>query len=128
LITGAANGIGAAVAARLTREGYDLIALDRDQDGLHRLMASLPSDAAVTTATVDVRDATQVETVIRAAAAELGGMDAVVTCAGINAYFDAATMTEQDWDAVFAVDLKATWLACRAALETRRSHRSFRDA
>ena len=51
-----------------------------------------------------------------AAAERFGGLDAVVTCAGINAYFDAVELTEADWDAVFAVDLKATWLTCRAAL------------
>ena len=36
--------------------------------------------------------------------------------AGVNAYFDAVAMTEEDWDSVFAVDLKAAWMLAKAAL------------
>ena len=40
----------------------------------------------------------------------------LVNNAGANAYFDAAAMTEAEWDAVFAVDLKGAWLCCKHAL------------
>ena len=40
----------------------------------------------------------------------------LVNNAGVNAYFDAATMTEAEWDAVFAVDLKGAWLCAKHVL------------
>ncbi len=46
----------------------------------------------------------------------LGGLDGLVNNAGINAYFDAVAMTEEDWDTVFAVDLKAAWMLAKATL------------
>jgi NAD(P)-dependent dehydrogenase (short-subunit alcohol dehydrogenase family) len=50
------------------------------------------------------------------AQAALGGLHGLVNNAGINAYFDAVAMTEEDWDSVFAVDLKAAWMLAKAAL------------
>ena len=46
----------------------------------------------------------------------LGGLDGLVNNAGVNAYFDAVAMTEDEWDSVFAVDLKAAWMLSKAAL------------
>src|SRR5437762_3191865 len=42
--------------------------------------------------------------------------DVLVNNAGVNAYFEATAMTEAEWDAVFAVDLKGAWLCCKHAL------------
>ena len=52
-----------------------------------------------------------------------GTVDVLVNNAGINAYFDAATMTEAEWDSVFAVDLKGAWLCAKHALVHMRQHR-----
>jgi NAD(P)-dependent dehydrogenase (short-subunit alcohol dehydrogenase family) len=46
-----------------------------------------------------------------------------VNNAGVNAYFDAATMTEAEWDTVFAVDLKGAWLCAKHALGPMRQRR-----
>ena len=45
-----------------------------------------------------------------------GRLDVLVNNAGVNAYFDATEMTEAQWDAVFAVDLKGAWLCAKHAL------------
>ncbi len=52
-----------------------------------------------------------------------GTLDVLVNNAGINAYFDAATMTEAEWDSVFAVDLKGAWLCAKHALAPMRRNR-----
>ena len=116
LITGAANGIGAAVTHQLAADGHDLVLLDRDTDALTALVDALPQEIAAFPAAVDVRVAAQIDDAVTAAAGRFRGLDAVVTCAGINAYFDAVALSEDDWDTVFSIDLKATWLTCRAAL------------
>jgi NAD(P)-dependent dehydrogenase (short-subunit alcohol dehydrogenase family) len=64
----------------------------------------------------DVRSLADVERVVADAERALGGLDGLVNNAGINAYFDAVAMTEEDWDTVFAVDLKAAWMLAKATL------------
>jgi len=63
-----------------------------------------------------VRALAEVERAVASAQDALGGLDGLVNNAGVNAYFDAVAMTEQDWDSVFAVDLKAAWMLAKAAL------------
>ena len=60
-----------------------------------------------------------------------GRVDVLVNNAGVNAYFDAAAMTEAEWDSVFAVDLKGAWLCAKHVLpgmraRRRRVHRQHR--
>jgi NAD(P)-dependent dehydrogenase (short-subunit alcohol dehydrogenase family) len=64
----------------------------------------------------DVSAEHEVQTAIGDAVAHLGGLHVLVNNAGINSYDDATTMTEADWDRVFAVDLKAAWLCAKHAL------------
>ena len=52
----------------------------------------------------------------RGAELRSAALDGLVNNAGVNAYFDAVAMTEDDWDSVFAVDLKAAWMLAKAAL------------
>jgi len=117
IVTGAAQGIGEAAARRLAVDGAAVVLLDRDTDRGPRVADALvrAGHPAVFFPT-DVRDARQVADAIEAAMSAYGRLDALVNNAGINTYFDAVTMTEQNWDDAFAVDLKAAWLLCRAAL------------
>jgi NAD(P)-dependent dehydrogenase (short-subunit alcohol dehydrogenase family) len=64
----------------------------------------------------DVRVLEEVERAVGDARHALDGLDGLVNNAGVNAYFDAVAMTEEDWDSVFAVDLKAAWMLAKAAL------------
>ena len=63
-----------------------------------------------------MRSRAEVERAVGAAEHELGRFAGLVNNAGVNAYFDAVEMTEEQWDSVFAVDLKAAWLCAKVTL------------
>lgn len=109
LITGAARGIGAAIAATCleqgaTVSGLDVIAFDPEVAG------------AMFTAQADIRSADEVARAHGAAVERQGPITGLVNNAGRNSYADPVTMTDADWEDVFAVDLKAAWIVARAVL------------
>jgi NAD(P)-dependent dehydrogenase (short-subunit alcohol dehydrogenase family) len=111
LVTGAARGIGAAVAEAVVEEGGAVALLDIDPAG-----ADTAARLSAHFFPCDVRELEQVERAVADAQSALGGLDGLVNNAGINAYFDAVAMTEEQWDTVFAVDLKAAWMLAKATL------------
>jgi NAD(P)-dependent dehydrogenase (short-subunit alcohol dehydrogenase family) len=115
LVTGAARGIGAAIAEAVVDEGGSVALLDIDPAGADTA-ARLSDRGSAHFFPCDVRALDEVERAVASAEGALGGLDGLVNNAGINAYFDAVAMTEQDWDSVFAVDLKAAWMLAKAAL------------
>lgn len=115
VVTGAARGIGAAIAEAVVDEGGSVALLDIDSAGADTA-ARLADRGAAHFFSCDVRALAEVERAVASAHDALGGLDGLVNNAGVNAYFDAVAMTEQDWDSVFAVDLKAAWMLAKAAL------------
>jgi NAD(P)-dependent dehydrogenase (short-subunit alcohol dehydrogenase family) len=115
LVTGAARGIGAAIAEAVVEEGGAVALLDIDPVGADTA-SRLADRGAAHFFPCDVRSLVEVERAAADAQRALGGLDGLVNNAGVNAYFDAVTMTEADWDSVFAVDLKAAWMLAKASL------------
>jgi NAD(P)-dependent dehydrogenase (short-subunit alcohol dehydrogenase family) len=111
LVTGAASGIGLAIARLFRDEGARVAMLDRDRAGL---AASGVSDAH--TAVVDIADRAAVSRAVAETAKALGGLDGVVNSAGIDLVRPFADMSEAEWDRVYAVDLGGPVSVCRAAL------------
>lgn len=108
-ITGAARGIGAAIAATCLAQdarvsGIDLIPFEPD------------AGDQLFTARADVCDSNEVTAAYEAAVARHGPVTGLVNNAGRNSYADPVTMTEAEWDGVFAVDLKAAWIVARVVL------------
>lgn len=115
LVTGAAQGIGRAISLRLARDGYAVALVDLNAEGLAHVEREIKnangSALAVTANLTDLRD---VERAV-ARAAEWGTLTALVNNAGrviIHSFFD---VTEADWDAVLALDLKAVFFAMQFA-------------
>ena len=108
LVTGAAGGIGAAVAERLVAEGALVAAADlHPPGGPDGMTAHLGADVT------DPADAARLVTEAREA---LGGLDALILAAGIHYVGPTHEMSVQEFDRVVDVSLRGTWLCCRAAL------------
>jgi NAD(P)-dependent dehydrogenase (short-subunit alcohol dehydrogenase family) len=117
LVTGAARGIGAAVAVAVVEAGGAVALLDINPAG-EEVAARLSERGEAYFFRCDVRTFEGVDRAVTDAIGALGGLDGLVNNAGVNAYFNAVEMDENDWDSVFAVDLKAPWLLAKAALPT----------
>jgi NAD(P)-dependent dehydrogenase (short-subunit alcohol dehydrogenase family) len=115
VVTGAARGIGAAIAEAVVDEGGAVALLDVDPVGAETA-ASLSGRGTAQFFLCDVRSLEQVERAVGEVEQTLGGIDGLVNNAGVNAYFDAVAMTEDQWDSVFAIDLKGAWLLAKVAL------------
>ncbi|SDD21801.1 NAD(P)-dependent dehydrogenase, short-chain alcohol dehydrogenase family [Geodermatophilus telluris] len=117
LVTGGAQGIGAAVVEAAVGQGAAVSFCDLTAEAGEKLAARLTGEGhRVFFQPADVTDADSVAAWVAAAEAELGLPTALVNNAGRNAYFDPVAMSEQDWDDVFGVDLKGAWLCSRAVL------------
>lgn len=123
-VTGGARGIGRACVERLQAAGAAVVFCDVDGD-VGREVAALLADGPtpVEFVTCDVTSEEHVASTVRSAIERFGSLDVVVANAGIDAPFDAATMTESEWEAFLAIDLKAVWLSAKHALPQMRSQR-----
>lgn len=112
VVTGGAQGIGEAVVDALLTAGATVAVLDRDEAALAASGARRrhPRADAVLPLSADITDEEQVAAAMATATERLGPPTLLVNNAGVNAHFDPAAMTTEEWDQVFAVDLKGAWL------------------
>jgi NAD(P)-dependent dehydrogenase (short-subunit alcohol dehydrogenase family) len=106
LVTGASGGIGAAVAARLAEAGAKVAALDR---------AGAPPTAAALSIECDVSRPAEVTRAFERVTEELGGLDAVIHCAGITSDRVLWKMDDHSWQQVVDVNLSSAFYLLRAA-------------
>jgi clavulanate-9-aldehyde reducatase len=112
LVTGGTSGIGEAVARRAVAAGAQVAVLGRRQARLDALSEEL----GVTAVAADVADHAAVEVATAAAADALGGLDALVTAAGLARPGPVATSDPADWRTMFEVNVLGTLHAVRAAV------------
>ena len=120
LVTGAAMGIGRAVAEVLTREGAQLALFDRDGDTLAKTGRELGGNAAAHIGSV--ANLADCEAAVALAVRRFGGLDGVSHNAGIQRYGDAVATSEALWAEVMDTNLTGAFLVAKAALpELRRN-------
>jgi NAD(P)-dependent dehydrogenase (short-subunit alcohol dehydrogenase family) len=105
LVTGGASGLGAAVVQAVTGAGGRPVVLDR-----------VPVEGEIAQETVDLSDARAAEAAVRRVSERVGGLDAVVTCAGTDACGRLDEVSPEDWDRVVRVNLLGTVAVVRAAM------------
>jgi NAD(P)-dependent dehydrogenase (short-subunit alcohol dehydrogenase family) len=117
VVTGAASGMGAATARRLSVDGSPVVLVDRDADALVALAAELPGTVACV-----VADVSEEEGVAEymAAAADLGGARGFFLNAGIGAATPLMDESVEQFDRILRVDLRSVFLGLREALRHRR--------
>ena len=117
LITGAAHGMGEAIAGAYAAEGAALGLVDIQEEPLQRVAERLRAAGARVEARVaDVSRAEQVHEAVAALEGALGPTDILVNAAGLGIYRLFPELTEADWDTTFAVNVKGTFLVCQAVI------------
>jgi 3-oxoacyl-[acyl-carrier protein] reductase len=115
VVTGAARGIGAAVATRLAQDGFAVAVLDLDESACAGTVDAITAKGGRSLAVgVDVADAGAVGAGVERIAAELGAPGVLVNNAGIIRDNLIFKMSDEDWDAVIAVHLRGSFLMTRA--------------
>lgn len=115
LVTGAARGIGRATALAFAAAGANIVAGDLTAPD-DTASAAKALGAKCLAVAADVSNGAQVQAMTAAAIREFGGLDVLVTNAGIGFPDPILEITEQNWDRVLAVNLKGAFLCIQAAL------------
>lgn len=123
VVTGAAQGIGLAIATRLVAEGARVVVADLDADTGAAAVERLGTERAAFER-CDVVDAVSVQNAIDAARTTFGRFDVMVNNAGITRDATMRTMTEDQFDQVIAVHLKGCWNGTRLAAAVMREQKS----
>ncbi|MDP3896347.1 MAG: SDR family oxidoreductase [Mesorhizobium sp.] len=111
LVTGAAQGIGRAIARLFAAEGARLALIDVKAPELEAIAAEIGAEAFV----CDLRDTERIGALVDAAVARLGHLDGLVNAAGIHSAGPVSEITAARWREVMAVNLDAPFFLCRAA-------------
>ena len=115
LVTGAARGIGAAFAAALAEAGADVAIVDINGPGARATVEEIRRLGVRSLAIeADVTQTDHVEELVRTVTSAWGRLDIAVNNAGIGTWNNAESMTDEEWDGVLNVNLRAVFLCCRA--------------
>lgn len=125
LVTGAAQGLGAAHARRLAEEGARVLCTDINGDGAQATAAAI--DEALGNGTAfgmahDVTDPAQWEAAVGAAREHLSGLNVLVNNAGIGVGGNIETCKFEDWQRCFSINVDSIFHGCQKALPLMREH------
>ena len=116
LITGAASGIGAACARRMARDGAQLLLADQNGDGAK----SLADELGQASVQADVTHAEDIQRMLDLAYQRWGRLDVLFNNAGIAEVRQLLDVTEDDWDRMLAVNLRAVFFVLQGAAKRMR--------
>jgi NAD(P)-dependent dehydrogenase (short-subunit alcohol dehydrogenase family) len=116
IVTGAARGIGRATCEVYAEQGADVMMVDIAGDAVQDAAREIAKETGrkVLGRPLDVTQKAQVEALVQVTVQELGGVDILVNSAGILRPNLVINIPEEDWDAVYAVNVKGTFLCSQA--------------
>lgn len=128
IVTGGTRGIGLAIAQRLARDGYDvLMTYHSDDDAARQAQQAVAEHGhRVEILKADVSTSEGAGQTVERALEAFGRLDALINNAGITRDTLILRMSEEDWDAVLATNLKGTFLVSKAAIRPMIRQRSGR--
>jgi len=115
LVTGAGSGIGRAVAVRLAEEGATMVVTSRTGEHVRETCELVGGDPLGLV--LDLRDRASIDAAVERTVAEHGRLDVLVCVAGVDQPDEPtiAETTDEEWDEVFAVNVRGVFQLCRAA-------------
>jgi NAD(P)-dependent dehydrogenase (short-subunit alcohol dehydrogenase family) len=116
LITGASSGIGAACVREFAKRNAAVAMVDRQLPGSESAISGESRTARLAYFRADVSRQAEVEQLISQVVAGFGGLDILVSNAGIQRFGTATTTTEEEWDEVLNVNLKSAFLMCKYSI------------
>ena len=122
LVTGAARGIGLAVAKRFLADGFCVALLDIEGELLAKSASALQRHESTLAVTCDVSDANAVASAVSAIERRFGRLDALVNNAGVAVFAPLMETSDADWSRVLAVNLSGPFLCTKAAVPLMRAH------
>lgn len=122
LVTGAARGIGLAVARRFLADGFCVALLDIEGDLLAKSMSELDRPGATLALPCDVADTNAVASAFAEIDRRFGRLDALVNNAGVAVFAPLMETSDADWSRVLAVNLTGPFLCAKAAVPLMRNH------
>jgi 2-deoxy-D-gluconate 3-dehydrogenase len=115
IVTGAAQGIGREIALGFAQYGADIAAIDLNEERLQTLKGEIEAlNQRCLSLQVDLGQIPQIEQMVEKTVKEMGRIDILANIAGVNVHKAAEEMTEQDWDFVQDINLKALFFCCQA--------------
>ena len=121
LVTGGAAGIGAAIVLDAAQEGARVSFCDINvKDGAEYAHSLNSQGLSVFFHQADVSNFESVDVAHKAMINHFGPVTGVVNNAGVNAYYDAVLMTDDEWEKFFSVDLKSVWHTAKCVLPAMR--------
>lgn len=117
IVTGAASGLGRATALAFAEAGATIVIGDVAEAGLEETAGTARERGAIVhAARLDVADAALCGTFVAEAAAKFGRLDALINVAGILRFRHVKDVSPEDWDAIFAVNVRGPFFMIQAAL------------
>lgn len=114
IVTGAGGGIGRAAALALAREGARVVAVDLAADAAQQTVDEVvAAGGAAVAVAADVSEEADIQRVVSETVNRYGGVDVVFNNAGIIRRADALETTVDEWDRVFAVNVRSIFLMCK---------------
>ncbi|MEZ4624238.1 MAG: SDR family NAD(P)-dependent oxidoreductase [Thermomicrobiales bacterium] len=120
LVTGAGHGIGREIAMQLASDGYYVIVTDVDGKRSEAVAAEIKGSALG--AQLDVRNKPRIEAIVAELEAELGPIHVLVNNAGIYPNTPFLELEEDEWDAVFDINLKGMYLVSQVVARQMVKH------